>query len=140
MKYNPKTNAVSVPVLMEIEPQRLQLSGPLGAMKPYEGMTRLVEKGLRAQLVTGSLLTGDLLVSLDFHPEAPPAKLEMTEPYPTIPSVPTQLEALTTSLTGILQQLSSMPLPQLIADLRKTVNSINDDHQLSCGPADGRFG
>ncbi len=125
LQYDPKTNAVIAPVLIEIEPQRLQLTEAMAPLKPYEGMSRLVEKGLRAQLVTGSLLTGDLLVSLDFHPEAPPAKLQMTAPYPTIPSVATQLEALTTSLNGILQQLSSMPLPELIADLRTTVNSIN---------------
>jgi paraquat-inducible protein B len=126
LQYDPETNAVVAPVLIEIEPQRLQLQQPLGTQPaPYDVVSRLVDKGLRAQLVTGSLLTGDLLVSLDFHPKAPAAKLEMTKPYPAIPAVPTQLETLTASLNGILQQLSSMPLPELIADLRTTVNSLN---------------
>jgi paraquat-inducible protein B len=125
LEFDPEARKVTIPVLIEIEPQRLDVAQRPSDYKPYEVMRHLVANGLRAQLITGSFLTGDLVVSLDFHPEAPPAELEMTKPYPTIPAVPTQLETLTASLNGILQQLSSMPLPQLISDLRDTVNSIN---------------
>ena len=45
-------------------------------------MAALVERGLRAQLKSGNLLTGELLVDLDFHPESPPAKLDRSGAYP----------------------------------------------------------
>jgi paraquat-inducible protein B len=38
--------------------------------------------------------------------------------------VPTQLEVLTASITEVLNQLAALPLPELIADLRRTVQSI----------------
>ena len=41
-----------------------------GQESPYEIIDSLVEKGLRAQLRTGSLLTGQLFIQLDMHPES----------------------------------------------------------------------
>jgi hypothetical protein len=60
----------------------------------------LIERGLRAQLKSGNLLIGELMVDLDFHPESPPAKLDRSGPYPEIPAVPAQLEALEASVTA----------------------------------------
>jgi len=80
-----------------------------------------VERGLRAQLKSGNLLTGELLVDLDFHPDSPPAQLDTSGTYPRIPSVPTQLEVLTASITGLLNQLAALPLPGLVADVQRTV-------------------
>ena len=48
-------------------------------------MAALVERGLRAQLKSGNLITGELLVALDFHPESPPAKLDTSGEYPADP-------------------------------------------------------
>jgi paraquat-inducible protein B len=48
----------------------------------------LVAKGLRAQLQTGSLLTGQLFVDIDFHPDAPPAKVLHDREYPELPTLP----------------------------------------------------
>ena len=87
-------------------------------------MAALVERGLRAQLKSGNLITGELLVDLDFHPESPPATLDRSGEIPRIPSVPTQLEVLTASITGVMNKLAALPLPELIADLRSTVQSI----------------
>ena len=42
-----------------------------------------------------------------------------------IPSVPTQLEVLTSSVTGVLNKLAVLPLPELVADLRTTIQGIN---------------
>ncbi len=67
-------------------------------------MAALVERGLRAQLQSGNLLTGELLVDLDFHPDSPPAKLDRSGTYPEIPSVPAELEALEASGDRGLEQ------------------------------------
>jgi len=85
-------------------------------------MDYLVAKGLRARLKTGSLITGQLLVDLDLHPEAPPAKINWEGRYPELPTVPTSMEEITTSLTQLLKKLEKLPIQQIGNDLRDTVS------------------
>ncbi len=125
LEINPKQEKVRIPVTIAIEPERITMVGGAVHPKSYAIMRSLVAGGLRAQLKSGNLLTGELLVELDFHPESPPAKLDESGTYPAIPSVPTQLEVLTASITGVLNKLAALPLPELVADLRTTVESIN---------------
>ena len=107
-----------IPVTLGIEPQRIGVVGDTRSAEPYVMMAALVERGLRAQLKSGNLITGELLVDLDFHPESQPATLDQSGETPQIPSVPTQLEVLTASVTEVLNQLAGLPLPEFIADRR----------------------
>ena len=84
-------------------------------------MDYLVEKGMRAQLKTGSLITGQLLVAIDMHPEAPPAKINWEGRYPEVPTVPTAMDEITTNLTQLLKKLEKLPIEQIGNDLRDTV-------------------
>jgi paraquat-inducible protein B len=124
LELDATTDAARIPVTLAIEPQRIDVTGAAADPEPYVAMRTLVERGLRAQLKSGNLLTGELLVDLDLHPESPPAKLDESGVYPEIPSVPTQLEVLTASITGVLHQLATLPLPELVEDLRRTVQGI----------------
>jgi paraquat-inducible protein B len=125
LSADPATGSVRIPVTIEIEPQRVGIEGDMSDVEPFQMMAALVERGLRAQLRQGNLLTGELYVALDFHPHAQEAKLDMSGEHPVIPSVPTDIEALTASLTGILDKLAALPLEGLVTDLRSTVQSIN---------------
>jgi paraquat-inducible protein B len=125
LEIDPKHDTVRIPVTIAIEPERVSMIGGMLSPQPYDMMRSLVGGGLRAQLKSGNLLTGDLLVDLDFHPEAPPAKLGDSGTYPVIPSVPTQLEVLTASITGVLSKLSALPLPELVSDLRTTLKDLD---------------
>jgi paraquat-inducible protein B len=118
-------DAVRIPVTLEIEPQRFGIQLSATKVQPYAVMASLVERGLRAQLASANLLTGDLLVDLDFHPKSPPAGLDRSGVYPQIPSVPAELEALQASVTGILNELAALPLPELVDDLRRTIQSVD---------------
>ena len=125
LEIDAKEETVRIPVTFGIEPERItMIDGSLSGER-YAMMSSLVARGLRAQLKSGNLLTGELLVDLDFHPESPPAKLDEGGTYPVIPSVPTQLEVLTSSVTGVLNKLAALPLPELVADLRTTMQGIN---------------
>jgi paraquat-inducible protein B len=121
------TESIRIPVTIEIEPQRIRFSGAdnVNTLPPYALMEKMVERGLRAQLQPGNLLTGQLLVDLGFHPDAAPAKLERSGEYPEIPSVPSQIDALTASATGILTELAALPLAELVQELRTTVQGVN---------------
>jgi len=125
------TESVRIPLTIEIEPQRIKFTGVDGAKdNPFEGspyvlMEKLVERGLRAQLQSGNLLTGQLLVDLGFHPTAAPAKLIRNGTYPEIPTVPSEIDALTTSVNGVLTELAALPLADLVTELRTTVQGVN---------------
>jgi paraquat-inducible protein B len=124
LEVDPQTESVRIPVTLGIEPQRISMPSGEAEPEPYTTMAALVERGLRAQLKSGNLLTGELLVDLDFHPDAAAAELDMSGQYPQIPSVPTQLEVLTSSITGLLNQLAALPLGDLVADVQRTVQSV----------------
>jgi paraquat-inducible protein B len=122
--------SIRIPVTLDIEPQRITLTGADDAealvdKSPYVLMEKLVERGLRAQLQSGNLVTGQLLVDLGFHPDAAAAKLGHGGEYPEIPSVPSEIEALTSSVNGVLTELASLPLTDLVQELRLTVRGVN---------------
>ncbi len=81
----------------------------------------LVEKGMRAQLQTGSLLTGQLFVDFDFHPDAPPAGIKYDGIYPELPTVAAPLEMITASLNQLLTKLEKLPFEEIGSSLKKTV-------------------
>jgi paraquat-inducible protein B len=122
LEFDLDNEAFRIPVLIETEPDRIKTTGkvPEGAEK-QRIMDYLVGKGLRAQLKTGSLITGQLLVAIDMHPEAPPAQINWEGSYPEIPTVPTAMEEITTSLTQLLRKLEKLPIEQIGSDLRDTV-------------------
>ena len=124
LEIDPAQDTVRIPVTLEIEPQRIGVERGAGEER-YVVMAALVERGLRAQLQSGNLLTGELLIDLGFHPDSPPAKLDLSRTPPEIPTVPAQLEALEASVTAVLSKLAALPLPALVDDLRRTVESVD---------------
>ena len=118
-----------VPVLIQIQPDRIEVVGDRDKIDPsggHEGILKLVEKGLRAQLKTGSLLTGQLYVDFDFHPEAPPAVVREQGDVPVLPTVPSPLEAITSNLTRLLGKLEALPLDEIGDDLRDAIRAVKE--------------
>jgi paraquat-inducible protein B len=126
LAFDEVAQTLRLPVVIEIE-ARDHSSGiaPTG-VTPDEivaVMTRFVERGVRARLDTGNLLTGDLIVTLDFYPDAPPATLGRAGDLPVIPSVPSQIQALTASVTGVLKRLATLPIEDIAAETRATIRA-----------------
>ncbi|MBW2493649.1 MAG: MCE family protein [Deltaproteobacteria bacterium] len=112
-----------VPVLIETHPELIQVTGrEVGT--PIERWQKMVERGMRAQLQTGNLITGQLLVSLDFFPDAPPAAIDWSGPVPQLPTIPSPIEELKAGLTQFVKRLSSMPLEQIGANLNQTLREL----------------
>jgi paraquat-inducible protein B len=112
-----------IPVIVEIEPERIGFI----THSDVEDETldqKLFDKGLRAQLKTGSLLTGKLFIDLDFHPDAEPATLETVDGMRVLPTVPTTIEAITASLNRFMKRLDQLPMEQIGRDLQRTVAGI----------------
>jgi paraquat-inducible protein B len=85
----------------------------------------LVDRGLRAQLRTGSLLTGQLYVALDFFPTAPKASMNWDVDPPELPTVPGQLQSLQQSVSSLVAKLNKIPFEGIGNDLRATLQQAN---------------
>jgi MlaD protein len=72
-KYFPGDLEHRVPVLIKIDPDLLLDQTGSYTATAQALIAQSVEKGLRASLKSGSLLTGQLFVDLDFQKDAPPA-------------------------------------------------------------------
>ncbi|HWK43306.1 MAG TPA: MlaD family protein [Stellaceae bacterium] len=132
-----KSNEPMVPVTVELEPERLaivnapppQTPPPTGGdlqTRANIGLEQLIAKGMRARLQTGNLLTGQRVVTFDFIPTAPPAKEIYGGKYPELPAIASvDIDSLTSSAGAVLDKLSALPLPELIQDLRGTIQGLN---------------
>lgn len=82
-----------------------------------EGYRLLIENGLRAQLQMQSLVTGQLFVQLDFHPDQPPIFVGGDPSVREIPTIPTPLEMVTQSARRVLERLGELPLEEIVENL-----------------------
>ena len=125
LQYDAEALSFRVPVLLEIQPDRIEGVGDLAA-SPQEYFGMLVEEGLRAQLKQASLLTGQLLVNLDVFPDAPAATLAAEGDYLVLPTRPGELEELTSALTGLAARLESVPFDEIGRNLNEAAQGVNE--------------
>lgn len=136
--FDQETKEVRMPVRAVLQPERITRVGSAGR-DPRENLRALVDQGLRAQLATGSLLTGALYVDLEFRPEAP---MELRgdgslPEFPTVPSTAAQIQATLGELPGMVEDLRAV-----IEDVRGLVESpeiastlASLDRTMAGGPA-----
>src|SRR5262245_15306666 len=89
----------------------------------FEGMVE--RRGMRGQLRSGSLITGQLYVAFDFFPDAPKAKVDWSQSTPVLPTVPSTIPDLEAKLTGILAKLDKLPYEQIGADVTRVLANLD---------------
>jgi paraquat-inducible protein B len=132
VEFDDATTEFKFPVEIVIYPDRLrsrlrdgfQITRTAGAERRAR-FDKFVERGLRYQLRSGNLLTGQLYVAGDFFPDAPKATINWTTNPPVLPTIPGKLEELQSALTALARKLERMPLEGLGSDLRQTLQALN---------------
>ena len=126
-RFDPVTKRISIPVEVRIFPERFtsrysdgQKGGRLGD-DPRALADFLVERGLRGQLKTGSLITGQLYVALDFFPNVPKAQIDWSRTPPELPTTPSGLQSLQESLNRIIARIDALPLEQIGKNAQQTL-------------------
>ena len=124
LQFDRDTIDFKIPVVVEIEPERI------GFTKQDEKDTEridkaMIAKGLRAQLKTGSLLTGKLFIDVAFHPDAEPVELYSIDGMPVFPTIPATFEAITANLNRFIKRLDEIPLEDIGRDLQQTLEGVN---------------
>jgi paraquat-inducible protein B len=123
-EFNFQMNKARIPVIVAVEPERISFVGNLPNGVTRESLVDyLIEKGLRAQLRTGNLLTGQLYIALDLFPDVKPAKIVRGGRYghPEFPTTPTQLEEIGSKVTQLVAKIDKIPIEQIGSDLRDTI-------------------
>lgn len=124
--FNPNKLSITIPVTVRIDNDYIQMDGD-GSVLPkfdkYEFYKPLIDKGLRAQLKVKSVLTGQLFISLDFHPEKPAKFVPFETDYPEIPTVPSEMQQLIANIQKIPFNQIADRLARALEGLEKTINS-----------------
>lgn len=129
-ELDPASKNVTMVVQIRFYPERLKsrsssTSDQKSLADSHKLLDAMVKKGFRAQLKSGSLLTGQLYVALDFFPEAAPARINWSRSPALLPTISGNMAQFQISLMKIVQKLEKMPLEELTNDARKTVQSLD---------------
>ncbi len=125
LQYDDKKGAFRIPVLVELEPERVADRAERMKKAPREVFQALVKKGLRARLQTGNLLTGQLFVDLDMQPKTPIRLVAAGRAEPELPTVQGKFEQVTESVTSILDKLDRIDYAGIGAELKGTLKGAN---------------
>ena len=116
---------VLIPVFFEVDPERFKDIGSPAETEELEMHKALIDRGMRTQLQMQSLVTGQLLINVDFYPDTPAnligidrfrGEMKFEERW-EIPSIPTPLQELE-------KALSELNIKEITEDVKRAMNGI----------------
>jgi paraquat-inducible protein B len=126
VEYDPKIRNFTMPVTMNLYPDRLRrrtheaLPAP-GTPSSNDLLQALVRHGLRGQLRTGNLITGQLYIALDMFPNAPKATVDAARDPLELPTMPNSLDELQLQIADIAKKLDKVPFDQIGTNVNKAL-------------------
>jgi paraquat-inducible protein B len=126
LEFNAAKKTFDIPVLIVIEPARLNMKKETTPKDHDKLIDTLVLKGLYAQLRPGNLVTGQQFVALDFNTKSAPARITYEGEYPIIPTLPTQIEEIATKVSQFISKLDKLPMEQIGNDLKGTLQGTRE--------------
>ncbi|GLQ06592.1 PqiB family protein [Sneathiella chinensis] len=132
LQINPDTGQYFLPVVIEIEPQRVQIAGEEtridsvveAGQRRARIISALIEKGLKARLKTANFLTGQLIVDLDLLPERPAQYVAEQSDMQEIPTVPAGMDEITTSLARLVEKIERLPVERVSKAVLNTAEGL----------------
>ena len=91
-----------------------------------ERLDHFVRGGLRAQLKTGNLLSGQLFVDLGYFDDVPTTELKNYNGLAVLPSLPASSQTVMNDLGKFMKKLSDLPLDEISTELKKTMSAIDE--------------
>lgn len=128
-EFDRDERAFRMPVMIQIYPDRLRRQGAetqKDSPAQQQALTKfMIGKGLRAQLRTGNLLTGQLYVAIDFFPNLASTKVDYQKSPLELPTVPGSLNELQSQVQDIAAKINKLPLEEIAANLLTTMAALN---------------
>lgn len=119
LQFDQETNTAYIPVAIDLEPERVLVTGEAAGAGQSLPVPALVQRGLRAELDMQSFVTGQSQIGLDFAPSTP----AVLHPNVTkLPEIPSRLSA----IQRVQERLTELPLTELVAHADSALVSIHD--------------
>jgi paraquat-inducible protein B len=90
-----------------------------------QSMDLLVKGGMRAQVRTGNLLTGQLYIAIDIFKDAKPAQIAWNEKPPRFPTVEGAFSGIEENISQITKKIAAMPLDDIGKDTKKALETLD---------------
>ena len=117
---------ILISVLVETDPRQFLASrAAFDKTEMKKLLNTLVSNGLRAQLKSGNILTGQLFVNLDFHPNEPEQKIVWEGTRPQLPTIPAALEEAFADFNKLLDRMGNIPFEEIGQDLHLVLKNLN---------------
>ena len=122
-----------IPVVIRLEPGRLGYPDEEGVIAQTRGqLIYWVNRGMRASLKPGNLITGSLYVGLDIYPNAPTPKVDILSQPPMIPTIYGGFAQIESKLLAVLNKVEQLKIEPVLAQAEQTfVSSQNAIAQLN---------
>ena len=123
---DPKAFTVVIRVKVELVRGSLKVRGE-GFQDPHQAVEGFIQQGARASLRMQSFVTGVLYVALDFHPDTPIRRLGLDPVYPELPTIPSDMDMLKSTVQQVMADLGKLPLEAVLNEvlvLLKHANSL----------------
>jgi paraquat-inducible protein B len=132
--YERQNRSFPVIVTAKLYPRRMgQAYEALAAQGKTESVDTLAEfvgtlvnRGLRAQPRSGSLLTGKLYIALDFLPASPRISFDASIRPLELPTVNGTFQELEASIDRLVKKVNDLPLEQIAADLHTDLKDLHE--------------
>ncbi|HVJ52699.1 MAG TPA: MlaD family protein [Aliidongia sp.] len=139
LAYDAASGTLRAPVTFAIDPTLLPLTheSPVPPTDMVNQiMDKLVSEGLRARVGSGSLLTGQRLITMDMVRDAPAASIVYQGDKPQMPTAASSdLDTLTNSADQFMGKLANLPLAEIGSGLHDVIAHLD---QATAGPELGR--
>jgi paraquat-inducible protein B len=135
VEYDREAGMLRFPVEVDIFPQRIRSRPRAGRgaapadesdMGGHAMIDSMVAHGMRAELKTGSLLTGQKFVSMEVEKRPPTDRVDWNEHPPIFPTASGGLDEIQDSIGSVAKKLDSVPFDQLSARLLATLTALQD--------------
>jgi paraquat-inducible protein B len=86
----------------------------------------LIEQGVRARMMSASLLTGQKYIELDFLPDEPARLAGLSRHYPEIPTSPTAMEKVGERMEALMSKIAEVPLDQVVDNVQMAIRAARE--------------
>ena len=117
LQFDQTAQAAFIPVTVQLDPDSVRVTGGENGSQRID-LQVMVQRGLRAELMTQSFVTGQTQIDLDFDPGS---QAVLHPSLTKLPEIPTRLSA----FQRVQEQLTKLPIGDLVKNADATLTSLH---------------